>query len=504
MSFFYHIPWGPVGGVLHVVAFALVSLNCLQLRREPSSTVLWILTAWAFPVLGPLVYLFFGINRVDEKALVKSRHDRILSETRRRRESDDAPLARWYDVRSKAVEGGRTFALPLDTALDKVLPDHPVLGGNRVEALVTGDEALPHMVRAIREARHHIHLQSFIIGNDGVGRELMALLQAKACEGVQVRVLPDRFGSTGAVVGGLFRSTLRHTQAAANKGAPSFQIVGWTQANPLKRQFQVNLRNHRKLLIIDGRDAFCGGVNLSDSNRTTGGRNAIRDYHFRFRGPIVHELQYTFLRDWHFMTGDSPEGLLRSDYFPPEPSDGNALCRLVNSGPGDEYRVISEVVFQALALARQEVIAVTPYFVPTPEIQQAFRAASLRGVNVRLIVPERCNHWFAGQAARAYYEELLCAGVRIYQRGPPFMHSKLLVIDGEFTLLGTANLDVRSLCLNYETNITVSGEAFADRMKELALEELSHSRELLLAEWRRRPQVERLTQNTLALLSPIL
>lgn len=490
------IPWTWLGTILHVAAFVLVTLHVLSERREPSSALLWIFAAWALPVFGPLAYLCFGINRVTLKGWQKQEQDEILLNARRRREETGQALASWRGLRSETVvEPAEGFERDLHRALDILLPDHPVLGGNTLELLLTGDQAIPAIFDAIRGARHHIHLQSFIIGWDPVGRELMELLAQKAREGVQVRLLHDRFGSTFAIMGGLFRRY---------HGLENLHIAGWTQANVLKRQFQVNLRNHRKILIIDGREAYTGGVNLSQSNRTHHGNPPIQDYHFRLRGPIVHELQYTFMRDWHFVSDSEPEVLLQADYFPTIQPDGPQNCRLLNSGPGAEFGVVGDAIFQALTLAEKQILAVTPYFVPPLDILKALRSAALRGVDVRLVLPERNNHWFAGLASHAYYQELLEAGVRIFQRPPPFMHAKALILDGRFSLIGTANLDIRSLRLNYETNLAVYDDEFADVMKAAALDEIARSHEVLLDQWRARPYHRRLVENLFSLLAPIL
>jgi cardiolipin synthase len=332
-------------------------------------------------------------------------------------------------------------------------------------------------------------MQTFILGNDAVGREFLELLSARAGEGVKVRVLFDRFGSTEAILSGLIRRPSR-TQ--------NMRLVGWTQANPIKRQFQVNLRNHRKLLVVDGQEAFTGGINLT-------GHPPMRDYHFAISGPIVGELQYSFLQDWYFMTEEDPNELLCEDCFPPIEPAGSALVRVVNGGPtSQEVEVLTDTFFAAISSARRELLAVTPYLVPTPDILRALRAAALRGVDVRIIVPERSNHPYAGLAARGLYEELLRAGVRIFLRPAPFIHAKALIVDGAFALVGTANLDVRSLRLNYETNLAVYDEPFADELKRVVLEDQSLSHELDLMTWRRRPLRQRVLENLCGLMTPVL
>ena len=477
---------------LHLSAFTLVTLHCLRRRRNSSSTILWIFVAWSFPIIGPLLYVGFGVDRVGDRGFLKFLADEHLLETRKGTRSA-APRAYWHHLSGAVAEN--EFQREMNRTLDALVPNHPALSGNRVIPLVDGDAAYPRMLDAIRNARRHIHLQSYIIGNDQISREFIDALVAKAREGVQVRLLYDRFGSSRALFGGLFRR--------AGK-VPNFQVAGWTQANPFKRQFQINLRNHRKTMVVDGETGFFGGMNLLDDHITRPGRPPIRDYHFEVEGPTVQELQFAFLRDWYFITEESPQTLLTEDYFPRVKPVGNITARLISSGPSDANDVAGEMFFAGIALAKKQILAVTPYFVPTMDILRALRSAALRGMDVRLVVPSENNHRYVHHASRALYEELLLAGVRIFERRPPFMHSKAMVIDGEFALVGTANLDVRSLSLNYETSMAVYSEAFVDVMKNIIHEDLAASDEVLLADWQNRPARRRLLENFAALLTPVL
>lgn len=481
-----------IGSILHLIAFLLVTLHCLQRRRNASATILWIFVAWSFPVIGPLIYLGFGIDRVGDRGYLKFLADEHLLQTRKDAKAA-APRAYWHQLIGTPAKN--EFQREFNRTLDALIPDHPALSGNQIIPLVNGNEAYPRMLEAIRNAKHHIHLQSFIIANDPISREFMEALTAKAREGVPVRLLYDRFGSTRALFGGLFRKV---------RSVPNFKVAGWTQANPLKRQFQINLRNHRKSLIIDGTRAFFGGVNIHDENTSAHKNGPIRDYHFETAGPIVQELQYTFLRDWYFITQESPEALLTSQHFPHAEHTGTVTGRLINTGPSDTNNTATETFFNSIILAKKQILAVTPYFVPPEDILRALRSAALRGVDVRLVVPKENNHRYVGYASRALYEDLLLAGVRIFERRPPFMHAKALVVDGEFALVGTANLDVRSLNLNYETFLAVYSPGFADTMKCIIHEDIDCSDEILLADWRKRPLHRRLLENLAALMAPVL
>ncbi len=489
--------WFGIDAVLHIVAFLMVVYSCLHTRRESTSALLWIFVAWAFPLIGPLLFLLFGINRVSRKAWHKQRIDNEFLSERLSRESASLPLVYWRAVHeSLAVEPTDPTAQSLNKTLDPVLSDYPLLGGNTLEPLVDGDNAYPQMLDAIRRARHHVHLQTFIVWNDAISREFLDLLAEKARQGVTVRFMFDSFGSMGAVLSPLF---LRY------RHVPNMQIIGWTQTNVLKRLVQFNLRNHRKIMVVDGEIAFMGGINLRQENLSRPGVPAIRDYHVAIRGPIVQELQYSFLRDWYFMTDEDPDVLLQQAHFPHLPAVGTAMVRVVNSGPTpDEMEVISQVFFECLVAARRQLIVVTPYFVPPRDILQALCSAARRGVDVRLIVPGTNNHLYAGLAGQSLYEDILKSGVRVFQRRAPFMHAKALIVDDTLAMVGSANLDVRSLRLNYESNLIVYNPGFISSLKQIVLKDQAHSDELNLNAWQSRPTSQRLLENACYLLMPML
>lgn len=491
------ISWWGVGTTLHALTVILVFIDRLRLRREPSSALLWVMVVWTFPVLGALLYLGFGVDRIDNQGFIKERMDRQLLAERQSREEETLPLAYWKAVHDSVdAEPESPVAREIHRSMNAILPDHPLLGGNQIEILVNGDEAFPRMAEAIRNARHHIHLQTFIFGNDAVGRQFLELLAAKAREGVQVRLLYDRFGSTPAILSALFRRY---------RNVPNMQINGWTQANPLRRQLQINLRNHRKITVIDGKTAFCGGMNLQEKHTTTPKHASIRDYAFLMKGPVVQELQYSFMRDWYFMTRENPEKLLNEEFFPKISARGDAKIRLLNSGPpAAERTIIADSLFSALVSARRQILLVTPYFVPGRDIVNAMRAAAMRGIDVRLVLPRDNNHVYAGWAARALYEDLLNAGVRVFERRPPFMHAKAALVDDTLAIIGTANLDVRSLYLNYETSLAVFDPDFANRLKQVVLEDIAASEEVNLQVWRQRPHSRQTLENLAFFMTPVL
>lgn len=487
--------WVVFSTLMHLSAFTFVCIHALRRRRNASATLLWIFIAWSFPIVGPLIYIGFGIDRVSDKGRLKKIANELLHRQHSEQHREYCTFTAWHlnhRIPSKNVTS--SLFRKLNTAIDRIHSDQHLVRGNHFELLQCGDEAYPQMLKAIRSAQNHIHFECFIIQPDDTSHEFMELLKQKAESGVKVRLLFDRFGSTYAYLGGFFRKY---------KHIPNFHLIGWTQANPLKRQFQINLRNHRKTLIIDGETAFFGGINLSKENRMSKDKPAIRDYHFRAEGPIVHELQLSFLRDWHFMTNTSTKELLDQQLFPQVNPCGEAYARIIDSGP-DHPDLISEVLFNSIVLARKKILLTTPYFVPPPDLLKALRSAALRGVDVRLLIPEKNNHRYAGLASKALYEELLTSGVRIFERKPPFLHAKSLVIDSELALVGTVNFDVRSIELNYETSALIADNELIRELNSVFAEEIKNSTEILLPEWNKRSTDQRLAENLCSLMSPVL
>ena len=495
-ALFRGAPWLSWGAALHVFLFFAVALHVLRHRRRADSTLLWLFVTWSLPVVGALLYAMFGVDRVPKVRWSRGVQRRVRMDGARRAATGEVlPAAYWQSMGGAPATPEDEWTRPLDRPMAATLDNFPLLGGNRIEPLLTGDEAFPKMLAAIRGARHHVHLQSFIVGNDDVGREFMAAAAERARAGVRVRVLYDRFGSSHALFGGLFRKY---------RNVPHLTIAGWTQSNLFRKQLHFNLRNHRKVLVVDGEAGFMGGVNLNSYSRSREGRPAIQDYHFELRGPIVQELQYTFLRDWHVMTEEDPERLLSAEHFCRQPAAGTALARVVNSGPSSDLQVTVDMFFNAVNAARKQVFIVTPYFLPSEDLLRALRLAALRGVRVYLVVPEKSNHWYTTWAARAMYEDLLEAGVRVFERRPPFIHAKAMTVDDRMGIVGSSNWDYRSLYSNYETSLAVYDAQFVMHLKLLMIEDLHESRELELGVFKRRSVTHRYLENACGLFAPLL
>lgn len=479
-------------GVGHLALAVALTLDVLLTKQRPVSAVLWLAVVWAFPFGGALAYLSFGVDRVRRGAAARDASKAMV-----------AQRAAWHptferlavDYLAEREESQRFPAQHIFRATDPAVRPNRVFRGNRAELLVEGDEFYPALSDSIAGAESSIHLQTFIFGRDGTGRAFLDQLMKRASEGVECRLLYDRFGSTHAYLSRFFDG--------AHEAGVSVRSI--TQANPLKGRFQINLRNHRKIAVIDGRIGFVGGINLHDKNLSihTSGK-PIRDYHVKVEGPAVSDLQFQFVEDWHFASREPPEDFLERKYFPDLQPAGDALVQIVPGGPELKGHGLADAFFGAIVAAERSITIVTPYFVPDEPIVQALRYAALRGVTVRLILPKRSNHWYTDYAARALFSPLLKAGVRIFERRPPFMHAKALVVDDVYAMLGSANLDYRSLHLNFETNIEIADHVFLDSITKQVEAEIAESDELRYGQHRSRALPRRLAENFCYLFQPML
>ena len=478
-------------GVIHGVLAAVMSFHVLLTKHRPVSSVLWLGVLWTIPFLGAAAYVSFGMDRVRPGAKMRAESNALLQQR-----AALHPTFEGLTVDAmKRLEPDWHPALRIFRATDRAVQRNHVLRGHKAELLVDGDQFFPSLMEAAASARDSFHLQTFIFGRDRTGEEFRELMIERARAGVEVRLLYDRFGSTWAHV-------LRFFEPARKAGAKVFSI---TQANPLKGRFQINLRNHRKVAVVDGRIGFGGGINIHDGHRTGYAKGQpIRDYHVRLEGPAVADLQFQFIEDWFFASREQPDRLLDAGNFPPFEERGPGLVQIVPCGPTPGGNAVADVIFAAIASAERSLYIVTPYFIPDEPIVHAIRYAAFRGVDVQLVVPKVGNHRYAEFAARALYAPLLRTGVRIFERRPPFIHAKALVVDRIYALLGSANLDYRSLHLNFETNLEVAEEAFVAAVTRQIEEEIAQSDEVSYDRHQARSLGRRLVENFCYLFQPML
>ncbi len=455
----------------HLVLASIVTVHVLSHKRDPRSAVAWIGLAWLSPVVGSLLYVLLGINRVRSRA-------RSLRGSERLREAlgdDPTPLVN-YGLHA------------VETAGSRITRRH-VEAGNQVRILRNGDEAYPRMLQAIGRARDTIALSSYLFRADDAGRPFIDALGAARDRGVEVRVLVDGVGS------GYFRSG---TYIALRRlGVPVARFLH--SLAPWRMPF-INLRNHRKLLIVDGGLAYTGGLNIGAENLVrTRPRHPVLDKHFEISGPVVAQLCDAFSEDWRFATG---EALTGPGWFPVLGACGETRARTVTSGPDQDLEKIELLIMEAVGCARKSVRIMTPYFLPDERLTVALSLAALRGAQVDIVLPERSNHPWLDWANRAHVEPLLTAGCNVWTHPAPFDHSKLLAIDGQWCLIGSANWDTRSFTLNFEINVEFYDTGLAGEIDAIVADHRTAA--LTLAALRQRSAARRLRDSAARLLSPYL
>jgi cardiolipin synthase len=464
--------------VLHL-AIALPLCGHILLTKDSEPVAIgWIALVLLSPFAGSLFYGLFGINRIARKA----------RKFRRKRPTLKPHLA--------------SHAAPVDAAptdherqifqFARSVHEMPFVAGNRVEPLVNGDAAFPAMLAAIEGAARSIALSVYIFDYDPTGVRFIAALTAAHKRGVAVRVLVDDVG--------LLYSTRAVDRELAAAGVSTARFV------PRSLRFLpfLNLRNHRKLLLIDGREAFIGGMNIRHGNMlNVHPRHPVQDIHFRVTGPVIDQMNTVFEEDWLFATNQDvvlPPWQPAAQGEPP----GGMLARIAPDGPDDNFEKLQWIILGALAVARKNVHVMTPYFLPNEIIVSALMVAALRGVAIEIVVPRRSNIPFMDSAMATKFERLLEHGIKIYRSNPPFDHSKLMVVDGLWSLVGSTNWDQRSLRLNFEANLECYNAAFGAQLEDYFAAKKAAATPIDLRQLKATPLAIRLRNNLIRLFSSYL
>ena len=471
-------------GAAHIFLALVVSAHIVLTKDDVRAAIGWTGLVWLTPVLGSALYGLFGINRIRRQAGMLRRGrplaDSRTAEVAATQESTallpiDAPPS----LRGIATVVGRTTGLPLMPA-------------NAVDVLVNGDEAYPAMLAAIDGAERSVGLATYIFDRGQAGDRFVEALGRAVARGVEVRVLVDGVGARYSRPP-IFRALRARRVRTAAFLPPKL---------PFFFQPYSQLRNHRKLLIVDGGLGFCGGMNIRDASLLSLGLpTATQDVHFRFRGPVVQQLGHTFAFDWTFTTGER----LESDAwrFEPEPA-GDVVARGIPEGPDEDFETLMLVLLGALSQARRSIRLATPYFLPDLPLVDALRIAVLRGVQVEVVLPQRGNLRMVEWAATAQLGQIVKWGCQVYLSRPPFDHSKILVVDGDWSLVGSANWDPRSLRLNFEYDVECYSAQLAARLDALLDDKIANGRRVTLAELEGRPLPLRLRDGVARLAQPYL
>ena len=462
-----------------------VSVMIILEKRSPYKTAAWILVLILLPVFGVVFYLFFGQEYrkqklFSRKGLISLKKYRQLS-FRQLREFEHTLQNLNPLVREK--ENIIRLLLNNSNAL--------VVNASRLKILNNANETFDAIFEAIENARHHIHMEYYIFSDDKIGNRFKELLIKKSREGIIVRIIIDDVGSWG--LSSKFLEELRIN---------NIEIYSFMEVRFPRLTSRVNYRNHRKILVVDGTIGFTGGVNIAD--RYLEGLKDIgpwRDTHLQIEGAAVGGLQVVFAADWYFVVHENLSG---KRYFPQQKESTGIPLQVAASGPDSDWESIAQVFFTAIAGAKSKVYIASPYLMPTAEILYALKTAALSNVDVRILMPERTDSRIPHWSSYSYIEELLEAGVRIYFYQAGFLHSKYLIVDEVFTTIGTTNLDFRSFETNFEVNAVIYDQAFTANLRKFFRADLRNSRELKLAEWKKRPWHFKLRESLAHIISPML
>ena len=458
----------------------LVMLVVVTRRRPPSSAMAWLLVIFFLPWVGLGLYLLIGEHRLPRRRT--RRHARLLRElTAVGRGSEGHPSIVRPELGPDAMAA---------VTLAERLGSMPILGGNDVELMTQTDDFIDRLIADVDSAEHHVHLLFYIYADDETGRRVAEALARAVERGVKCRVLVDSVGSARML------KRLAPKMLAQGIELRESLPVGIVR----RRAARIDMRNHRKLAVIDGRIAYTGSQNIV--NADYGHKDlAWHDMMARLTGPAVLELQAVFVSDWSFDTGEILDG---DGVFPDPPVAGSIPVQTLPSGPSYPTENYQRMVVAALHAARQHVILTTPYFVPDEPFMQALEVAVLRGVEVELIVPKRTDRWLVAAASRAYYTALLEAGVKLHLYQEGLLHSKTMSIDRALAFLGTSNFDIRSFTLNFEVNLLLYDADVTERLRAEQRRYIDDSVEMTAEQWQKRPAVQKVFENIAKLLSPLL
>jgi len=486
-------PTWPLVGAAAMSILDLVAITLAVLRRRGfSGTLAWIFAILALPVVGAIGYFLLANPRVFRTSRVKKAAKRRVRTSRAGRS-----VAELEEPEIADLPSSMRSLLSLSARLTGLSPTR----GNALELLTDNEQAFERIGRALTEAQQSIWAEYYIIENDATGRRFLALLADRARAGVSVKLLYDAVGASG-----LDRGLLDAIEQAGG------QTAAFLPVNPLQKRWAVHLRNHRKIIVVDGDRAFTGGMNIGDMYSGVGlssrrrrrrGRRRVRawrDTHLALEGPAAQDLATVFAEDWCFATDE----VIALRDVPSIKRVPGACVAILPSGPDQEMNATSLAYFVAITMSQERCYLTSPYFVPDEPTLRALTSAALRGVDVRLLVPSENDVVLMKYAIRSFYPRLLAAGVRVYEYQPSVLHAKTIVVDGVWSLIGSANLDVRSFRLNFEVGAVIFDDSFAGVLEDQFRLDLQKSQEIGEESVKARGFAQSLLEGAAQLLSPLL
>lgn len=467
---------GDIFNIIYIgLAIGMIVVIVLD-NRNPVRTIAWVLVLTFLPLVGLIFYFFFGQTTRRKKIISKKSYNHLLKK----------PVAEYQAQKTDAIPENYRPLMQFFWETNQSLPFEAI----QVECYTNGYSKLQALLRELRKAEKHIHLEYYIFLDDPVGRIIKDSLIEKAQEGVEVRVIYDDVGCW----------------KVPNSFFEEMRDAGIEVRSFLKVRFplftsKVNYRNHRKIVVIDGETGFIGGMNLAERYIKGFSWGIWRDTHIMIKGKAVHGLQTVFLLDWYFVDQTL---ITSSRYFPHIELSGNILTQVATSSPIDPWKEIMQGLTIAIASAKKYVYIQTPYFLPTESILVALQSAALAGVDVRLMIPERADNKITHWGTRSYLTDVLRAGVKVYLYKKGFLHSKLLVSDDILSTVGSTNIDFRSFEHNFEINAFMYDMETALNLKEIFLQDQRNSTQLVLKKWLARPSYQKAIESVVRLLTPLL
>ncbi|RHJ88970.1 cardiolipin synthase [Parabacteroides bouchesdurhonensis] len=467
-------------GTVFIILYCLTILGLVVViiteNRNPLKTIPWVIVLLLAPGIGLLFYFFFGQDNRKQRIISRRTYKRIMKRPQEGKLPQDACVV------------PETYK-PLSTLLSNS-NQASLLYGSDITIYTNGKDKLRELLAEIGNAKHHIHLQYYIFCDDETGNKVKDALIAKAQEGIEVRVLYDDVGCWNVK-----KSFFKDMQAAGIEVYPFLKV-----AFPILTS-KVNYRNHRKIVVIDGKVGFMGGMNIADRYDKGISWGTWRDTHFKLTGKGVHGLQAAFLIDWYVV---SKKLLNDKIYYPPTETFGDNIMQIVTSGPVGQWRILLQATIFLIANAKKYVFIQTPYFLPTEGLNQALQTAALGGVDIRLMLPKRSDTRTANMASHSFIDEMVKTGVKVYFYKPGFLHSKMVISDDAIACIGSANMDFRSFEHNFEINAFVYQKEFTLQMKRIFLHDMKHCERLVPSRWLKRPLKQRMTESFMRLFSPLL
>lgn len=476
--------------ILVVYVFMVITV-CLRILYDTDATAkafAYLLITVLIPVVGMLIYFAVGANYRRNKLYNKKivRNKTLLAEVRQRILIES----------EKSLETGEPAVIAHKKIARLLLNEYsPLTGNNDVKLLLNGENKFPEVIKALKAARHHIHMEYYIFENDTIGNQIKDILIKKASEGVKVRFIYDDFGSSS-----IRKTLVPQLLAGGVEALPFYKILFIALSN------RANYRNHRKIIVVDGCTGFVGGINVTDRyiNSPVNKKQVFwRDTHVRINGPGVYYLQYLFIADWNFCTGKTLK--LEDRFFCHTKSvHGHAIVQIAASGPDSDTPTIMFSQMEAITTAKEELLITSPYFIPGESVLNAIMMSALSGVKVKLLVPDKSDSRIVNAAARSYYGSVLDCGVEIYLYKKGFVHAKTLVADSQLAIIGSANMDHRSFELNFEVNSMIYDTKIAQQLRDAFYRDIKNAIKITPSTWKKRSLYQQLPEKMARLLSPLL